>query len=189
MLLLSLWFILLSYPSAIKTRERRPVKKKNAAQGYDGTKTTARRHSQTLGAWIFWKPCDIGEAKEEQKNRRILNYQGIVKVFWYLVGDWALIAPFSSLGVFGTIKGGSVFCPFKVEHLSLRVNRWVSGEPWQVKRRVRWILWFLVARDLYPPKVLTCFTWKKPHLLRNFGDFSALGTIIFGERPCQTRGG
>lgn len=52
MLLLSLWFILLSYPSAVKTQERHPVKK-NAAQGYDGTKTTARRHSQTLGEGIF----------------------------------------------------------------------------------------------------------------------------------------
>ena len=79
------------------------------------------------GIGFFWKTCDIGEAKEQQKNRRILNYQGSQGVFWYLVGDWALIAPFSSLGVFGTIKAGSVFCPLKVEHLSRRVNGWVSG--------------------------------------------------------------
>ena len=33
------------------------------------------------GKGFFWKPCDIGEAKEEQKNRRILNYQGSQGVF------------------------------------------------------------------------------------------------------------
>ena len=95
MLLLSLWFILLSYPSAVKTQERHPVKK-NTAQGYDGTKTTARRHSQTLGEGIFWKPCDIGEAKEEQKNRRILNYQGsqgVFLIFLLVTGHWLLPSP------------------------------------------------------------------------------------------------
>lgn len=152
------------------------------------------------GKGFFWKPCDIGEAKEEQKNRRILNYQGsqgVFLIFLLVTGHWLLPSPrwgfleqskadqFSALLRLNTLALGST-AGFPVNH-----GPW----QWQVKRRVRWIQWFLVARDLYPPKVVTCFTWKnrtfsgiseifrlwKPSFLGN--DHVKLGECINGSMP------